>query len=190
MTDRIGLTTSISWFRRSSTACPSTASSGPLGYTRVGEVEGERGETICTSRRRVRGLREAQRRRVRPLRAATSPSRQSHLVDEPTWLAERGGEIESPPKEYTYPAITRSSSTTRTGSSSRSSTSPAAHSQPTDSTRGTGHGAATRHRVVGRRPSNRLLLGSFPTFGIVLSGRSGLEAELATFCGRASGRRA
>jgi catechol 2,3-dioxygenase-like lactoylglutathione lyase family enzyme len=85
---------------------------GPLGYHRVGEVEGERGETIyyLTGPDTSVGLREAQS----PHRAAydryevglhhiafDAPSR--HAVDErERWLRDVGAEIESPAREYAY----------------------------------------------------------------------------------------
>ena len=82
----------------------------PLGYTRVGEVEGERGETIwyIVGPAVGVGLREAQtdgahdRYRVGVHHVAfEAPSRE--VVDERhTWVARRGGEIESSPREYTY----------------------------------------------------------------------------------------
>ena len=83
---------------------------GPLGYTRVGEVEGERGETIwylggagCAV-----GLREAQsegssdRYRI-GLHHVSFNASSRELVDERhDWLVEVGATIESPPQEYTY----------------------------------------------------------------------------------------
>jgi glyoxylase I family protein len=82
----------------------------PLGYTGVGEVEGERGETIwyLSGAGVGLGLREAQteggydRYRVGVHHVAfDAPARD--LVDERhRWLLERGGDIESPPKEYSY----------------------------------------------------------------------------------------
>jgi glyoxylase I family protein len=83
----------------------------PLGYTRAGEVEGERGETITYlggSGGASLGLRESQtpsdfdRYRVGVHHVAFSaPSRE--VVDERhRWAVARGAEIESPPKEHTY----------------------------------------------------------------------------------------
>ena len=83
----------------------------PLGWHRVGEVEGERGETIWYLSGPVSsiGLREAQspseeydRYRVGLHHLALeAPSR--FAVDERAeWLRERGAEIESGPEEYAY----------------------------------------------------------------------------------------
>ena len=86
----------------------------PLGYTRVGEVAGERGETIWyivgpqVGPRVGIGLREAQtegeydRYRVGVHHVAFEAASRELVDERHTWLAERGGEIESPPKEYTY----------------------------------------------------------------------------------------
>jgi len=82
----------------------------PLGYHRVTEVEGERGETIwyLSGRGTAIGLREAQSggavdRYALGLHhlAFEVPSRA--VVDERAeWLRENGAEIESEPQEYTY----------------------------------------------------------------------------------------
>jgi glyoxylase I family protein len=84
----------------------------PLGWHRVGEVEGERGETIwyITGPGSSIGLREAQspsqgaldRYRVGLHHLALeAPSR--FAVDERgEWLRSRGAEIESGPEEYSY----------------------------------------------------------------------------------------
>jgi len=82
----------------------------PLGWHRVGEVEGERGETIwyISGPGSHLGLREAQvegeydRYRVGVHHVAfEAPSRMA--VDESAdWLRERGAEIESGPEEYSY----------------------------------------------------------------------------------------
>jgi glyoxylase I family protein len=85
---------------------------GPLGYTRIGEVEGERGETIwylwgpgCSV-----GLRAAQsdtlggfdRYRL-GLHHLAFEAYSRGLVDErAAWLRNQGAEIESGPEEYTY----------------------------------------------------------------------------------------
>lgn len=82
----------------------------PLGYTRVGEVEGERGETIwyMVGPDVGVGLREAQtegkyeRYRI-GVHHVTFEAASREVVDERhRWLVEGDGEIESPPKEYTY----------------------------------------------------------------------------------------
>jgi catechol 2,3-dioxygenase-like lactoylglutathione lyase family enzyme len=82
----------------------------PLGYHRVGEVEGERGETIwyISGPGNAVGLREAQtqgdhdRYRI-GLHHLAFEAYSRGLVDERyAWLVERGAEIESEPQEYTY----------------------------------------------------------------------------------------
>jgi glyoxylase I family protein len=82
----------------------------PLGYTRLGEVVGERGETIwyLGGAGVALGLREAttpgdfDRYRLGLHHVAfRAPSRE--VVEERHhWLVERGAEIESPPREYDY----------------------------------------------------------------------------------------
>lgn len=83
----------------------------PLGFTRVGEVEGERGETIwyIGGPGSAVGLREAQSD-PRPVDryavglhhlALLADSRET--VDERAgWLSDRGAELESEPREYEY----------------------------------------------------------------------------------------
>ncbi len=85
---------------------------GPLGYTQIGEVEGERGETIWYLMRPGSsvGIREAPTPPSEPYDryrvglhhlAFEAPSRE--LVDESArWLRETGAEIESGPEEYSY----------------------------------------------------------------------------------------
>jgi catechol 2,3-dioxygenase-like lactoylglutathione lyase family enzyme len=85
---------------------------GPLGYHRVSEVEGERGETIyyLIGGGTSVGLREATSRRDKAYDryevglhhlAFDAPSR--GVVDErAAWLADVGAEIESGPQEYAY----------------------------------------------------------------------------------------
>jgi len=84
----------------------------PLGWHRVGEVEGERGETIwyLSGPGSTIGLREAQSPSDTPYDryrvglhhlALEAPSRGA--VDErAAWLRDRGAEIESGPEEYAY----------------------------------------------------------------------------------------
>jgi glyoxylase I family protein len=84
----------------------------PLGWHRVGEVEGERGETIwyLSGPGSLIGLREAQTSADGPYDryriglhhlALEAPSR--FVVDERAdWLRARGAEIESGPEEYSY----------------------------------------------------------------------------------------
>ena len=83
---------------------------GPLGFHRIGEVEGERGETIwyLAGPGSSVGIRQAQslggidRYRVGLHHIAlAAPSRA--IVDERNdWLVSSGAEIESPPREYGY----------------------------------------------------------------------------------------
>jgi glyoxylase I family protein len=85
---------------------------GPLGFHRVGEVEGERGETIwyisgpgCSI-----GLREAQtegdgpydRYRVGLHHLALEAVSRSAVNERAEWLRTQGAEIESGPEEYWY----------------------------------------------------------------------------------------
>ena len=85
---------------------------GPLGFTRIGEVEGERGETIwyLSGPGSSIGLREAHSEPEAPYDryrvglhhlAIEAPSRAA--VDERAdWLRATGAEIESEPQEYAY----------------------------------------------------------------------------------------
>ena len=84
---------------------------GPLGYTRVGEVEGERGETIwyLSAPRSSVGLREAQsdsppydRYRVGLHHLAFEAVTRSDVDDRAAWLRTQDVEIESDPQEYAY----------------------------------------------------------------------------------------
>ena len=108
---------------------------GPLGFHRIGEVEGERGETIWyfggpgqlgrDPRRRRNASAAIDRYRVGLHHLALEAVSRAVVDERHDWLVETGAEIETPPREYaTSRATTRSSSTTRTGSSSRSSTCP------------------------------------------------------------------
>ena len=83
---------------------------GPLGYTRVGEVEGERGETIwyLTGPDPAVGLREAQSDQRHDRYAiglhhlafeADSRAEVDELAD---WVRSQAVEIESDPQEYAY----------------------------------------------------------------------------------------
>ena len=85
----------------------------PLGWHRIGEVEGERGETIwyLSGPGSAIGLREAQTPTdggVRPLPRRAAPPRvrgavaRSSSTSAPTGCARRGAEIESGPEEYSY----------------------------------------------------------------------------------------
>jgi glyoxylase I family protein len=83
---------------------------GPLGYTRIGEVEGERGETIwylggvgCAV-----GLRQAQseggsdRYRVGLHHLAFNAASREVVDERHEWLLASGATIESAPREYDY----------------------------------------------------------------------------------------
>jgi glyoxylase I family protein len=83
---------------------------GPLGYTRVGEVEGERGETIwyLSGVETQVGLREAQTEHAHDRYAiglhhlafeASSRTQVNELAD---WVRRQGVQIESEPQEYAY----------------------------------------------------------------------------------------
>ncbi len=82
----------------------------PLGWHRVGEVEGERGETIwyISGPGSHLGLREAQvegaydRYRVGVHHVAFEAPSSGAVDDSADWLRERGAEIESGPEEYSY----------------------------------------------------------------------------------------
>jgi glyoxylase I family protein len=82
----------------------------PLGYTRVGEVEGERGEriTYIAGGGTVVGVREAQRPgeydryRVGVHHVAFEAASRKVVDDRYRWAVDRGAKIESPPKEYSY----------------------------------------------------------------------------------------
>jgi glyoxylase I family protein len=82
----------------------------PLGFHRIGEVEGERGETIwylsgagCSL-----GLREAQsegafdRYRVGLHHLALEAGSRGVVNERADWLRRQGAEIESGPEEYSY----------------------------------------------------------------------------------------
>ena len=83
---------------------------GPLGFTRIGEVEGERGETIwyLGGAGSAVGLRQAQslggidRYRVGLHHLALNAPSRAVVDERHGWLVAAGAEIESPPREYTY----------------------------------------------------------------------------------------
>ena len=82
----------------------------PLGFPRIGEVEGERGETIwyLSGPGSSIGLREAQREREQPLdryevglhHLALEASSRGAVDERAAWLRRHGAEIESGPEEY------------------------------------------------------------------------------------------
>jgi glyoxylase I family protein len=84
----------------------------PLGYRRVGQVEGERGETIwyLSGPGNAVGLREAQsespdkydRYAVGLHHLALEAHSRSQVDERADWLRERGAELESEPQEYGY----------------------------------------------------------------------------------------
>ena len=82
----------------------------PLGYHRITEVEGERGETIwyLGGPDVAIGLREAQtegghdRYRVGIHHVAFEAWSRGLVDERAAWLVDNGAEIESPPQEYGY----------------------------------------------------------------------------------------
>jgi glyoxylase I family protein len=82
----------------------------PLGWQRIGEVEGERGETIwyLNGPGTSVGLREAQtpgeydRYRVGLHHLALEAESRGVVDERAEWLRTRGAEIESGPEEYDY----------------------------------------------------------------------------------------
>ena len=83
---------------------------GPLGWHRVSEVEGERGETIwyLGGPGSGVGLRQAQtpgefdRYRVGLHHVAFEAMSRAAVDERYRWLIEAGGTIETPPQEYGY----------------------------------------------------------------------------------------
>jgi catechol 2,3-dioxygenase-like lactoylglutathione lyase family enzyme len=83
---------------------------GPLGYHRISEVEGERGETIWyfSGPDVSIGLRQAQvegvhdRYRVGLHHLAFDAFSRSVVDERHEWLTSIGAEIETPPQEYAY----------------------------------------------------------------------------------------
>ena len=84
----------------------------PLGWQQVGEVVGERGETIWyfSGPGTSIGLREAQSRRDRAYdryevglhHLALEAASRAAVDERAEWLREQGAEIESGPEDYTY----------------------------------------------------------------------------------------
>jgi glyoxylase I family protein len=88
-----------------------TALLSPLGYHRVGEVEGERGETIwyLSGPGTSIGLREAHseseeydRYRIGLHHLAFEAESRAQIDERAAWLSTQEVEIESEPQEYTY----------------------------------------------------------------------------------------
>jgi glyoxylase I family protein len=85
---------------------------GPLGYHRVSEVEGERGETIyyLVGPATSVGLRQATSDRGKPHdryevglhHLAFEAASRSAVDERERWLREVGAQIESPAREYAY----------------------------------------------------------------------------------------
>jgi glyoxylase I family protein len=83
---------------------------GPLGYSRVGEVEGERGETIwyLSGPGTSIGLRESQtdapydRYAVGLHHLALEAESRAEVDQLAAWIRTQNVEIESEPQEYTY----------------------------------------------------------------------------------------
>ena len=84
---------------------------GPLGYNRVSEVEGERGETIwyIGGPGTAVGLREARsesgaydRYSLGLHHLAFEASSRADVDERAVWLRAQGAELESEPQEYTY----------------------------------------------------------------------------------------
>jgi glyoxylase I family protein len=84
---------------------------GPLGFTRIAEVEGERGETIwyLGGPGSAIGLREAQsdsppydRYRIGLHHLAFEAASRSDVDERAAWLRTQDVEIESEPQQYTY----------------------------------------------------------------------------------------
>jgi glyoxylase I family protein len=83
---------------------------GPLGYTRVGEVEGERGETIwyLSGPGTSVGLRESQsdqphdRYAIGLHHIAFEAESRAQVDEVADWVRTQSVEIESEPQEYTY----------------------------------------------------------------------------------------
>jgi glyoxylase I family protein len=82
----------------------------PLGFNRIGEVEGERGETIWyfAGPGSSIGIRQAQslggidRYRVGLHHLALEAASRAVVDERHAWLVSAGAEIETPPDEYTY----------------------------------------------------------------------------------------
>jgi catechol 2,3-dioxygenase-like lactoylglutathione lyase family enzyme len=84
----------------------------PLGFHRIGEVEGERGETIwyLSGAASALGLREAQtpsedpydRYRVGLHHLAFEARSRGAVNERAGWLRDQGAEIESGPEEFAY----------------------------------------------------------------------------------------
>ena len=82
----------------------------PLGYSRIGDIVGERGETVryiggggtAIGIREARIAGEYDRYRVGVHHVAFEATSRGVVDGRHRWAVERGVEIESPPKEYDY----------------------------------------------------------------------------------------
>ena len=83
---------------------------GPLGFHRIGEVEGERGETIwyiggpgsSVGLRQAQSLGGTDRYRVGLHHLALEAGSRAIVDERHDWLVSIGAEIESPPGEFGY----------------------------------------------------------------------------------------
>jgi catechol 2,3-dioxygenase-like lactoylglutathione lyase family enzyme len=83
---------------------------GPLGFHRIGEVEGERGETIwyiggpgsSVGLRQAQSLGGTDRYRVGLHHLALEAASRAVVDERHDWLVSIGAEIESPPGEFGY----------------------------------------------------------------------------------------
>jgi glyoxylase I family protein len=83
---------------------------GPLGFHRIGQVEGERGETIwyfggpgsSIGVRQAQSLGGIDRYRVGLHHVAVAAPSRAVVDERHEWLVSTGTEIETPPQEYTY----------------------------------------------------------------------------------------
>jgi catechol 2,3-dioxygenase-like lactoylglutathione lyase family enzyme len=83
---------------------------GPLGFHRIGQVEGERGETIwyfggpgsSIGVRQAQSLGGIDRYRVGLHHVAVAAPSRAVVDERHEWLVSTGSEIETPPQEYAY----------------------------------------------------------------------------------------
>jgi glyoxylase I family protein len=83
---------------------------GPLGFHRISEVEGERGETIwyfggpgsSLGIRQAQALGGIDRYRIGLHHVAFEAVSRGVVDDRHAWLVSSGAEIETPPREYAY----------------------------------------------------------------------------------------
>ena len=82
----------------------------PLGFHRIGEVEGERGETIwyfagpgsSVGIRKAQGIGGIDRYRIGLHHLAFEAVSRAVVDERHDWLVGAGAEIETPPREYAY----------------------------------------------------------------------------------------